>query len=139
MPIIVRERTGLVTGGTVGSNRGCGWCFSTLAALKWMEIICCCVIIGLLNDFLYGRNFYAFIMFTAAFCLAVTFLLLVVYFFLIHGGAFRDLPWISIEVGFNFLALLLFIVTFGLAVWDTVEMFNGKDNSHSVAVSLLGC
>jgi len=65
-------------------------------------------------------------MFTAAFCLAVTFLTLVIYFFLIHDGAFRELPWISIEIGFNFLALLLFISTFGVAVWDTVEMFNGR-------------
>jgi len=115
MPIVVLERT-----------HGTGWCCSTLASLKWLEIICCCVIIGLLSDFLYGRNFYGFIMFTAAFCLAVTFLLLVIYFFLIHDGAFSGLPWVSIEVGFNFLAFILFGVTFGLAVWDTVEMFHGR-------------
>jgi len=109
-----------------------GWCLSTLAILKWFEIICCVVIIAVLQPYIYAWAAYSYIIFVASSCLMTTIILLMIYFLQLHHGALKTLPWRAAEVTTNILELILFLFAFAIGIYDCVQLFRNSQSHHPV-------
>lgn len=102
------------TSRTSASSSGASvwWCCTPVAILKWLEIVnlifpkiilnfiyrffqlFAIVIVAVLAPILcISPGQYDFIMFAAAFCVCVTALTLIIYFFRLHTGPLVALPW----------------------------------------------
>jgi len=108
---------------------GRDWCLSRFSIIKWLEIIFSCVIIGLIAP---GTNFwegYAYMIAVGAISLIVAFFSMVYYFAGFHK-TYERVPYVGCEAFLNILCVLLNIVCFGLAIYDTQMMYNGNWNVH---------
>jgi len=101
------------------------YCFSTIALLKWLEIIFSILILALVHP---GHDYwggYAYLVFVGAFSLAVAGLTLLLYFINFHS-TLASLPWRSMEIAMSFLCVLVNLAGFGVAVYATAELFNNR-------------
>jgi len=101
------------------------YCTSRQGILKWIEIIFCIVALALCAPGVQGYGGYSYIVAATAFCMAATFLLLL----LITVG----IRWnLQNERFFNLFCCLLLTVAFGVAVYCTVVLFG---DAHDAKVT----
>jgi len=103
-----------------------GYCLSRQGILKWLEIIFCVVVLGLIADGKDGYGGYPYILAASAFCAAATFILLIL--------IFVDFKWkLQFELYFNVFCTILMLVAFGLAIYCCLVLWghvkDGKVNA----------
>jgi hypothetical protein len=98
-------------------------CFSRLSLIRWVQIAFSIVVLVLIQPGIYGYSGYPYILAASAFCMAGTFLLLLVIFLGVYPSVLTDFL-------FNLLACLMFIAAFVVAVYDTVQIFDGNWAHH---------
>jgi len=99
-----------------------GYCLSRQGILKWLEIIFCVIVLGLIAVGIDGYGGYPYILAASAFCAVATFVLLILLFI--------DFKWkLKFELYFNVLCTILMLVAFGIAIYCCIVLFGHVNDS----------
>jgi len=109
---------------------GRDWCMSRFSLIKWLEIALSIAIIVLIVP---GTQYwvgYAYMIAVGSVCLVVA-LFTMLYYFLGYHSTIEQVPYVGCEAFFNIICVLLNLACFGLAVYDTVMMYQGSWTVHT--------
>lgn len=138
--------TRVTTTTTVGGGSRSGmdfrtrYCCSIPGILKWLEIIVCCVILGLLyaENIREGRSGYSLMVeaehytgVVAVVCLVITCLLLLIFFLNCHHGPMASCQCHNVAYVFFILACLAFLAAGGVETWVTVKYKSYRGSYYS--------
>jgi len=108
---------------------GRDWCMSRFSLIKWLEIIFSIIIIALIAPGTQYWEGYAYIIAVGIICLLVA-VFTMMYFFAGFHNTIEKVPYVGCEAFFNIICVLLNLACFGVAVYDTVQMYNGSWTVH---------